>query len=82
MAVPDLEGKPGLKKSFLALWASVWSKNRGEAERVPQAPTLDPPLLLLLLFPLSGPSQIAALFGKDTPDHRIDNEMIKNKNGQ
>ena len=43
---PDLqirggEGGGGLKKCFLALWASVWSKNNN------RAPPLDPPLLII-----------------------------------
>ena len=35
---------PGLKKIFSALWASVWSKNKGRG-RVRQVPPLDLPLL-------------------------------------
>ena len=34
-------GGGGLKKCFLALWASVWSKNNN------RAPPLDPPLLII-----------------------------------
>ena len=46
--VPDLDleirrgGGGSPKKHFLALWASVWSKNKGAA---PRAPPLGPPLL-------------------------------------
>ena len=36
---PEIRGS-GLKKNFLALRVSVWSKNNGEA----QAPSQDPPL--------------------------------------
>ena len=41
---PDLEirGRPGLKKIFSTLRASVWSKNKGG--RTPRVPPLDPPL--------------------------------------
>ena len=34
------------KKVFLALRASVWYNNKAEA-RVPQAPPLDPPLIII-----------------------------------
>ena len=27
----EIRGGPGLKKNFLALWASFWSKNKGGA---------------------------------------------------
>ena len=39
---PDVGG-PGLKNFFSALWASVWSKNKGETP-APRASPLDPPL--------------------------------------
>ena len=43
---PDIRGGGVVsKKTFLALWASVWSKNMGGGEgQVPQAPPLDPSL--------------------------------------
>ena len=43
-------GVLGLKKIFLALWASVWSKN--ERGLAPWAPPLDPPLQLCLCHQL------------------------------
>ena len=49
MADPDLQirrwGGGAQKKSFFAaLWASVWSKNKGGGEWATRAPPLDPPL--------------------------------------
>ena len=35
---------PVSKKTFSALWASVWSKNKGGEGQAPWAPPLDPPL--------------------------------------
>ena len=40
------EGGWSKKKLFLALWASVWSKNKGGGQ-APRAPPLDLPLFLL-----------------------------------
>ena len=39
---PEIRGGGVSKKIFLALQASVWSKNKGD--RPPLAPPLDPPL--------------------------------------
>ena len=42
---PDIRGGGAVsKKIFLALWASVWSKNMGGGGQVSQAPPLDPSL--------------------------------------
>ena len=41
---PEIRGRDGVQKKFFsALWASVWSKNRGGGD--PLAPPLDPPLV-------------------------------------
>ena len=40
---PEIRRGPGLQKHFLALRASVWSKNKRET-RATRAPPLDPPL--------------------------------------
>ena len=49
MPDPDLKirgwGGRSPKKFFWALRASVWSKNKGDGDRAPWAPPLDPPLL-------------------------------------
>ena len=41
---PEIRGGPGLKKIFLALRVSFWSKNK-VGEQAPQAPPLDLPLI-------------------------------------
>ena len=43
---PLIRGKGGgsRKKNFSALWASVWSTNKGGGSPPPRAPPLDPPL--------------------------------------
>ena len=41
----EIRGGPGLKKNFLALWASFWSKNKGGGQG-PRALPLDQPLPL------------------------------------